>query len=319
MGENTKIEWAHHSWSPWRGCTKVSPGCDNCYAEAMAERFRTGGWGPGVPRVLTAKSGWKKPLAWNRRAEREDKRYRVFPSLCDPFDAEVPDEWRDRLFALIALTPNLDWLLLTKRPKVAAEYMANPERIAYMAAGYAAERVGIDAAMQGSGAWPMLNVWLGVSVENQKMAELRIPTLLKIPAVKHFISYEPALGPVDFSPWIDRISWVIVGGESGPGARPMHPAWARSVRDQCLAAGVPFFFKQHGEWLPWESDQPPCWRSQNGQLEDGHALFPTDMDADRNWDDGLTEIEHGHVAFHRVGKKAAGRLLDGREWNEVPS
>lgn len=289
MGENTAIEWADHSFSPWRGCTKVSPGCDNCYAENIVHRFG-GGWGPGQPRQIAAESTWKLPLRWNRKAEREGVRFKVFPSLCDPFDAEVPDEWRDRLFALTALTRNLDWLLLTKRPMVALRYLGR----------------------RALPSWPLPNVWLGTSVENQKMADLRIPTLLEIPAAKHFLSCEPLLGPVDISYWttannlIDRpgLSWVITGGESGPKARPMHPDWARSIRDQCVDAGVPYFFKQWGEWAPgtgFESGGVPAkhWNAAAG-----------------GFIDGLGDRSNRVV---RIGKKAAGRLLDGRTWDEVPA
>lgn len=324
MGENTKIEWAKHTFNPWIGCTKVSPGCDHCYAETFAHRFG-GGWGKGAPRRLTSESNWKLPLRWNRAAEKAGRRDRVFcASLADVFDNEVPDAWRDRLFALIDCTPNLDWLLLTKRPQVALKYM-NPPSI-------------------------MPNVWLGTSVENQPMADLRIPTLLKIPAAKRFLSVEPLLGPVDLwssanyqlpdgsfgsaFAWGKGVNWVIVGGESGPKARPMHPAWARSIRDQCVAAGVPFFYKQWGEWaevgseaLPERFSDPACDRFRClcsngfvGPLTMESAILHSHPRWPQCFPDGPdANAICKNIEMLRVGKKAAGRLLDGREWNEVPT
>lgn len=312
MGENTAIEWAKHTHNPWVGCTKVSPGCDHCYAERFAHRFG-GGWGPGAPRRLTSESNWKLPLRWNRAAEKAGRRDRVFcASLADVFDAEVPDEWRDRLFALTALTRNLDWLLLTKRPMVALRYLGR----------------------RALPSWPLPNVWLGTSVENQAMADLRIPTLLEVPAAKHFLSVEPLLGPIDLRMidmkrrgWLNsldgvtcldgsvvkspRLDQVITGGESGPKARPMHPAWARSIRDQCVEAGVPYFHKQNGEWTQWAPGMSGEVRHISAR--DGR-LFTEPA--------GMGDREHGPradtVPICRVGKKAAGRLLDGRTWDEVP-
>ncbi|MFV0409838.1 MAG: DUF5131 family protein, partial [Paracoccus sp. (in: a-proteobacteria)] len=206
--------------------------------------------------------------------------------------------------------------------------------------------------LQEGQSWPLPNVWLGTSASDQASADLRIPKLLDCPAAVRFASLEPLLGPVSL---IDRdpirlatgvdarpenrvyvsllrgwglgpyarpgLDWVIVGGESGRNARPMHPDWARSLRDQCVAAGVPFFFKQWGEWLPWEMGSAPMWGAQNGRSEDGNILFPADIDSAPDWQDGLSEYEPGvtdHAAFQRVGKARAGRLLDGRKWDQVP-
>ncbi len=232
MGEATKIEWVRNSdgspgytFNPWIGCTKVSPACDNCYAEGMAQRWGWGKWGKGEPRKLTTPAYWRRPLKWNDNAEASGTRRRVFcASLADVFDSEVPDEWRDQLFTLIGQTPNLDWLLLTKRPKLAPNNL-------------------------------LPNVWLGVTAENQAMADLRIPQLLAIDAAVHFVSIEPMLGAIDLNvswQWLtpgegyNGLRWIICGGESGPGARPMALEWARDCRDQCQAAGVSFFFKQWG-------------------------------------------------------------------------
>lgn len=311
MAENSKIVWTDHTFNPWEGCQKVGPGCDHCYAEARNTRFGGGvavNWGPGAPRRRTSAANWRKPLQWERDAaaflSAHGRRQRVFcASLADVFDNAVPGEWRRDLFALIYATPHLDWLLLTKR-------VGNAHNLA-MAANWPLP-------------WPR-NVWLGATVVNQAEADRDIPKLLATPARMRFLSVEPMLGPVDLTPWLHcyrklncdycdgrRINWVICGGESGPGARPMHPDWARSLRDQCAAAGVPFLFKQWGEWAPGSD------RSWNGSAiswdgdvaADGANRFdyPPDATSADRW-----------AMVHRAGKKAAGRLLDGVEHNGFPS
>lgn len=316
MAETTKIEWCDATFNPWIGCQRVSPGCEHCYAEARDRRY-TGGarWGPKGERHRTAAAYWKQPLAWNRAAQREGKRLRVFcASLADVFEGEeFLDSWREDLWTLIAQCPHLDWLLLTKRP----------ERVIDMVPG----------GWVGGLGWPP-NVWIGTTAEDQRRANERIPELCRIPAPVRFVSCEPLLGPVQFDmtpsgavleadegcgdcgdPGCDlcggyyRLNWVITGGESGRHARPMHPDWARSLRDQCQAAGVPFFFKQWGEWAP---------------MPEGWDLARWPKDATAAWPDGSigsgSMRENGGLGIHlaRVGKKVAGRLLDGREWNESP-
>ena len=290
MAENSAIEWTEHTFNPWIGCQKVSPGCDHCYAETWDARGlqqRESRWGPQAVRTRTSAAYWRKPLAWDRAAAAEGKRALVFcASLADVFDnhASIRLEWRHDLWKLIAATPHLDWLLLTKRPQNVPK---------------------IVSGWMGPHSWPS-NVWIGTTVENQTEADRRIPHLLAIPARIRFLSVEPMLGPVDLERvWMDRVqhrfgdsanlpglSWVICGGESGPGARPMHPARARSLRDQCNAAGVPFLFKQWGEYAPEE-------------------IGPEDVRS--------IKYPPGQVFYHRVGKKAAGRRLDGRTWDEVPA
>lgn len=231
MGEVTGISWTDHTFNPWMGCTKVSPACDHCYAEALMDtRWGKVKWGAGQPRVRTSAANWREPLKWNRAAAAAGVRRRVFcASLADVFDAEVPDAWRDELFALIQRTPHLDWLLLTKRPQVAWKYF-EPYRIK----------------------GPPSNVWLGTTVESQAMAELRVRQLLRIPATVRFVSYEPALERIDWdkvylgAPSADWIDWIIVGGESGAGARPMDLQWARDTMDHCQVSGAAFFMKQLG-------------------------------------------------------------------------
>src|SRR5574337_172413 len=225
MAEQTAIEWAHHSWSPWLGCTKVSDACDNCYAETWAKRTGQAKLWQGERRRTSA-AYWRKPLSWDRDAEREGIRRRVFPSLCDPFDNQVPAEWRRDFFDLVRMTPFIDWLLLTKRP----------QNIAKMLGGTVLRLP--------------KNVWIGTTTESQEEADRRIPNLLRVPASVCFLSCEPLLSDIDLTVWIDRLDWVICGGESGHQARSMTPEWARHLRDQCVSAGVPFHFKQWGGKTP---------------------------------------------------------------------
>jgi protein gp37 len=296
MAENSKIEWTDHSWNPWIGCTKVSPGCAHCYAETQ-DKFRgwtPEGWGKGKPRKLTSDANWKEPLKWNAAADKTvgAPRQRVFcASLADWLDDEVPIEWLARLLAIIHATPNLDWLLLTKRPENFEGRLK--EAHATMTVTLAVHHWLLSWVL---GKEAPHNVWIGTSVEDQKRANERIPALLNISAKVRFLSCEPLLGAVDlramslepgttfrywpltghhiqdgmnerrFHPGSQSIHWVICGGESGPEARPMDWDWATSLRDQCRSDGVPFFFKQ--------------WGGTN--------------------------------------KKAAGRMLDDREWSEMP-
>jgi protein gp37 len=279
--KDSKIEWTDHTFNPWVGCAKVSPGCDHCYAEAWAKRYGNVKWGAGETRRKTVT--WNQPLKWNAEAAQAGIRKRVFcASLADVFDNEIPPEWRALLWSLVRETPHLDWLLLTKR------------------IGNAPKMLPAD---WGQG-WP--NVWLGISVVNQEEADRDIPKLLAIDARIRFLSMEPLLGPVHFSnvtkrsdavqqlgkPALNGVHWVIVGGESGKDARPMAPAWARSIRDQCKTVRVPFLFKQWGEWAPYDR---------------GSADSPL-----------LATKGSLYCPMQRFGKKAAGRLLDGREWNEFP-
>ena len=296
MGADSGIEWTDHTFNPWIGCTAVSPACDHCYAETLATNRLGVGWGQRAERRRTKPSTWKQPLAWNRKAEREGRRYRVFcASLADVFDNAVPAEWRRDLWTLIDATPHLDWLLLTKRP----------QNIARM----------LPTRTWSDGGDHAPNIWLGTTVENQAEADRRIPHLLAVPAARRFLSCEPLLGPVDLSASLPLtrgnpcgepdtpVRWIIAGGESGPKARPSHPDWFRSLRDQCQAAGVPFFFKQWGEWAPTEAGDRCI-------AVDGINM--PNLEPRGNNGIGTARIE-------RVGKKASGALLDGREWREVPA
>lgn len=255
MGADSKIEWTDHTFNPWAGCTKVSPGCDNCYAEAWSKRSGLVKWGPHADRRRTSASNWKQPLKWHHDSARlhchgvyTGRRSRVFcASLADVFDNAAPQEWREDLWKLIADTPHLDWLLLTKRP----------QNITKMS----------PFSRPGHFAWP--NVWLGTTVENQEEANRRIPHLLAVRAAVRFLSCEPLLGTLDLSDhiickgcpgcgsndcWAPGVNWVICGGESGPGKRPMNLQWARGLRDQCANAGVRFFMKQIDKVQPVPDD-----------------------------------------------------------------
>lgn len=320
MAENSKIEWTDHTFNPWIGCQAVSPdGCKNCYAEALVQRFGD----DFSQRRRTSEANWKLPLKWNARAAREGRRFRVFcASLADVFDNQVPVQWRRDLFDLIEATPHLDWLLLTKRIGNARSLYAE----AYL-----------DSARQ----WPA-NVWLGATVVNQGEADRDIPKLLAVPARVRFLSMEPLMGPVDLEQACDiaelehcagtwdtmadpqrchlafrhgsvrLLDWVIVGGESGHGARPMHPQWARDLRDQCEAAGVPFLFKQWGEWTPGVNVVRMHGKVQTAELhEDGWHLYREDLARDGGHIDDEPDL-------YRVGKKEAGRVLDGRVHDGFP-
>lgn len=315
MSANSRIEWTDHTFNPWIGCTKVSPACDHCYAErSTPSRTLAVIWGPGQERQRTSPANWALPLRWNRQADafmaQHGRRQRVFcASLADVFDNEVPPDWRADLFELVRMTPNLDWLLLTKR-------IGNVERMlreARDATDFDKRRglwLWLKAWENGEEIPP--HVWLGATICNQTEADRDIDKLEQVPARVHFLSIEPLLGPIDMGlcdcdhgslpapnnaggvtcPKCNgtgghRVDWVIVGGESGAGARPMRPDWARSLRDQCVAAGVPFLFKQWGEFRPYD-----------GADEAAGVPLATSV---------------------RVGKKAAGRELDGRTWDEVPA
>ncbi|MCJ9697560.1 phage Gp37/Gp68 family protein [Rhizobium sp. PRIMUS64] len=303
MAENSAISWTRHTWNPWMGCTKVSPACDGCYAEAMMDKryhkVEWGGPGKGVgTRVRTSAHTWNDPYRWQRQAEKDGDRPFVFcASLADIFDNQVDPQWRADAFDVMRKTPRLVYLLLTKRPQ-------NVNKLAFEAGGLPR------------------NAAIGTTIEDQKRADINVPALLDAKsctsALFAFVSCEPLLGPIDlnrihesgvsqygsrwdswesalngrrFDPWSDgdidapKLDWVIAGGETDQGghiARRPHPDWFRSLRDQCAAAAVPFHFKQWGNWAP------PA------------GLFPPDT-------------------LFRAPTKIAGRLLDGGEHNEFPA
>lgn len=277
MGANTKIEWADDTFNGWWGCTEISDACDHCYARELATRFGKDLWGD-KDRELKSDANWGQPLKWQREADRFEaeygrKRFVFTASMSDVFDNQVDPAIRARLWDLIRQCDRLIWLVLTKRPQNIAKMLP---------------------ADWGAG-WP--HVWLGTTVEHQEAAARNVPALLAVPAVRRFLSCEPLLGPIDLTaisrsgaggfmrPLDGRfrtLDWIIAGGESGPNARPSHPDWFRSLRDQCAAADVPFLFKQWGEWAPSHDE----------------ALAPGTL--------------------VRLGKKLAGRELDGVTHNGRP-
>ncbi len=227
MSDTTKISWTDHTWNPWHGCTKISPGCAHCYMYTAKERYAQD---PSI--VTRSKSTFRDPLRWQKEAEARGVHERVFTCSWSDFFHETADPWRDEAWDIIRRCWALEFQILTKRPERIAQHLPTqwhpfPNAMAALARQ----------------AWPWPNVWLGTSVENPKYL-WRIADLLKNPARVHYVSAEPLLAPLDLSPYIKGLDWVIVGGESGPGFRPMDQAWARDIRDQCLAAGVAFFFKQ---------------------------------------------------------------------------
>jgi protein gp37 len=288
MSGPTKIEWADSVWNPVTGCTKVSEGCRNCYAERMATRLAgRAGYPVEHPFAVTLHPDrLNEPLRWR-------KPRRIFVcSMSDLFHPDVPDDFILTVWNRMACSAWHTYQVLTKRPERAVELLGP--------------------------FFPLPHVWLGVSVEDQPTADERIPHLLRCPAAVRFVSYEPPLGPVDFlrpeAWWLGRptqahgmhqgLDWAIAGGESGPKARPAHPDWFRSVRDQCQAAGVPFFFKGWAQWCPEDH------LTAEGVGKKPRYSYP--------WNRHEWDYRTGLNPSWRVGKKAAGRLLDGVEHNAYP-
>lgn len=381
----TKIEWTHRpgttgvSWNPIRArnkatggvghfCVHVSAGCANCYAERMQKRLFNNPIRYAAQdrekveiflddMILTNPLRWKKP------------RTIFICSMTDLFGEWVEDAWLDSIFAVMALCPQHTFIVLTKRPARMRDYFCTDDLAErwWEAGDIMACEINLPEghggnpylnAGKGKTPIPLPNVWLGVSVEDQTAADLRIPDLLATPAAVRFLSIEPLLGPIDCR-WTDwahkatgesyrqyleregganeyeglrKIDWLIIGGESGPGARPMHPDWARSLRDQCGAAGVPFFFKQWGEWLPLGQSGFHYWSAANmakkgvrnrrwlghAHFNDGNSGPETHSIGPVETQDFLTAGKHMSTLCVRIGKKAAGALLDGREWREWP-
>lgn len=361
MADHSKIEWTDATWNPVTGCSVVSPGCTNCYAMKMAGRLEAMGTLPqyaGTTRKTKAGAIWTGKLALAPEAillaplRRRRPTTSFVNSMGDLFHEDVPDEWIDRVFAVMALCPQHSFQVLTKRSARIRAFMDKASgRIADATITLrrhplaAARGMGSSAVVPvphvrpGAPWWPLPNVWLGVSAEDQKRADERIPDLLATPAAIRFVSAEPLLGPIDFTEIMHapghalhalwglkaatdgtasygaKLDWIIVGGESGQGARPMHPDWARQIRDQCEAAGTAFFFKQWGIWYPQidRDRDDPDWRLDYGQrFADRGAHQWLNLAGGRGF--------HGE-RFHvmaRIGKQAAGRRLDGVEHSAMP-
>lgn len=333
----TKIEWATDTVNFWWGCVKVSPACEHCYAETLDARFNGGHWGKDAERKLKLGSAIRDLQKIARRAHKTGERPRVFVNSMSDFFEDRRDLDEARKIALLAMqhAPEVDFLLLTKRPEKIMELLV------HALDGEMEKSCPISGFGEWLGNWIFAkgqaprNIWLGTTVENQEWADKRIPALLEVPAAVRFLSCEPLLGPVLLdngeTSWLTcngtepygepcltadethgethfhGIDWVIVGGESGAHARPMHPDWTRSLRDQCAQARVPFFYKQNGEWgavdQPWAQDSPD-------------DLAPNEQWLNRAGGQGF----HGEQVWRmrRIGKKAAGRMLDGVEHNGMP-
>lgn len=375
---DTKIEWAHppgydgETWNPTLGCSKISPGCKGCYAIRSVRRMS----GNPNAKIAAANAGLVvmtgAGLNWTGKVNTLKDRLSIplkkkrptayfVNSLSDLFHEEITDEFIDQVFAMMALCPQHRFLILTKRPARMLTYLSYERRphvlrdaIYRWHASQACSGFRLSNSLKehplavaqelsnrlNSPLWPLRNVWLGVSVENQATADERIPLLLQAPAAKKFISYEPALGPIDFwypeslypggpktccdgrecgcmgkpidPPLIYGIDQIIIGGESGPDARPMHPGWVTSTRDQCLAANVAFFFKQWGAYVPWGLAQKPVLdRGRRYVFFDGKCLKFDDTNG------GLDKRDS--AIMQHVGKKQAGAMLEGREWREFPA
>ncbi|SDC08210.1 protein gp37 [Bradyrhizobium brasilense] len=363
MAGKSPIEWTEQTWNPIVGCSIVSPGCTNCYAMAMASRIeamnaearesdqaqgkrrRAASQYDGTTRKVNGNPVWTGKVAPAPESvllaplQRKKPTTYFVNSMGDLFHEDVPDEWIDRVFAVMALAPQHTFQVLTKRAKRMREYLSNARARIVRRSGEGNPNVTVSTEktyrsstkIGGDWAWPLPNVWLGVSTERQQEADERIPELLATPAAIRFISAEPLLGPIDLTNhcnghyffdslrgarWHDNpdgpnpqqkyapgLDWVIVGGESGPAARPMHPDWARSLRDQCAAANVPFFFKQWGAYRPLTEIEKvtAC----------GATIFypePTSRNGPQ-----------GGVYMLQVPKKLAGRELDGVEHNGFPT
>lgn len=328
MADGTNIEWTDATWNPVTGCTVVSAGCTNCYAMKLAgTRLKHTASREGLTIDTKAGPVWNgtvrlneewldQPLRWKRPRT-------IF--VCahgDLFHESVPDAWIDRVFAVMALSPQHRFQVLTKRADRMRSYIAAKQR---NAPEWVSLGDGSKTVLPYEGGYPA-NVWLGVSVENQAAADERIPNLLATPAAVRFLSCEPLLGPVylrnflrPFSAWREEdqhswpiehegaIDWVIVGGENGP--RPMHPDWARALRDQCASAGVPFFFKQWGEFAP----EGLCGEKWIIGADGTHHATPTPNGIAHHPPRG------GSAFVYRVGKRRAGRLLDGVQHDGMPA
>jgi len=273
MAKASAIEWTHHTFNPWWGCVKLSPACAHCYAETWARRVGMQLWGGDVERRFFGENHWREPMRWNAEALRLGTRARVFcASMADVFEPRSDlDPWRERLWGIIEKTPQLDWLLLTKRP------------------GHIKHVYPWATA-------PRENVWLGTTAENQRWADRRIERLISVDANVRFLSCEPLLSAIDLTRWLkkEQISWVIAGGESGSHARPTHPNWIRTLRDQCESYRVPFHFKQWGHWSPEAQGEP------------------TNKIIDLSDETGRSE----RLSWRP--KKLSGRVLDGKTWNGYP-
>ena len=319
------ISWTDDTWNFLRGCRRVSAGCQACYAETIAARFS----GPGLPyeglvdgngrwngKIRVVEEKFDDPLRWRRPR-------RIFVnSMSDLFHEDVSVEVLDRMVRIMAATPRHIYQSLTKRADRQREYLADPDLPRRIMLG--------SGALPAAIGWPLSNWHVGVSVEDRRALEERAPLLARTPAAVRWWSAEPLIGDLgDLSSYVEgfysndgdghprlvsyRVDWIVVGGESGDGARPMHPEWARRIRDQAVAAGVAFHFKQHGAWRqPLDGE---AYNTIHGEAGNPVAFL---VDLDGNVHCTREVAGEAAVVLLRVGKKRAGRILDGRTWDDQP-
>lgn len=355
MSQKSKIEWTEATWNPTLGCSKKSPGCKNCYAIRVVHRLagnpntKISSANAGLTVIQNGAPNWTGIV--RLIPERLDIPIRTrkpttyfVNSLSDLFHESLSDQDIDQVFARMALCPQHTFQILTKTADRMHRYFSNI-KLRQELIGIRAEQIsGLDRHYDGPGTtpgygvtwrFPLPNVHLGVSVEDQQRAEERIPWLLKTPAAVRWISAEPLLGRIDIEPFVcpnpyrripggyagdrpemmRRLNWVVAGGESGPGARPMNPNWAGYLRDQCVSAGIAFHFKQNGSWSPLE---PPSYRKMSAKRY-SHETFAWDQNGNPYVSLRPPVGHFPTTMVYRVGKKAAGRLLDGRTWDERPT
>ena len=282
VGHQTNIEWTDSTWNPWIGCTKVSPGCDHCYADDMNDRFRWTEWGPKGLRKTTSDANWRKLAVWNRTAKQDGTiRFVFVASLADVFDNQAPLGARERMFDIIRECDRLVFQMLTKRPQNIERYLPSD---------------------WGEG-WP--NVWIGISAENQLEYDRRWPILARTQAALRFVSYEPALGPLQFDDGIDP-DWLICGGESGRRARPMKPQWARDMRDQC-AGRLPFFFKQWGSWESNPLVKEDSLDREKAKTLDPHGKGGSMIDGRRHL--GMPKVDAAIKTGRETGSRSSSNTL----------
>lgn len=334
MAEHSTIEWTDATWNPITGCSIKSPGCNNCYAMQLAgTRLKHHPSRQGLTRKLpSGRIIWNGEVRFNEQWLNQPLQWKK-PSMIfvcahgDLFHEDVPDEWIDRVFAVMALARHHTFQVLTKRIDRALRYFTQRVngRVRQIHVWAACREVTLPRGRYAPDTvWPLPNVWCGASIEDQITYDERVTELAAIPAAVRFISAEPLLSDVDmgllgtlpstiapnYTALHQRIHWVIAGGESGRNARPMHPQWVRSIRDQCIEAGLPFFYKQWGEWA---RTYPVAGGDIGGDIRRG-VVQALSLSGECNPGFG----RKGDVYMRRVGKKKAGRLLDGREWNEMP-
>ena len=315
MADKSGIEWTEATWNPVTGCTKVSPGCKHCYAKhqawpRLAATKGTVYYGRDFEDVMIHPQRLDQPLRWQK------PRMIFVNSMSDLFHVSIPTSFIDKIFAVMALARQHTYQVLTKRPTRMLEYLTDPQtvgRVRRLTTRLETEEFVYEDTTKWS--WPLGNIWIGVSVEDQRRVAERLPMLAGCSAAVRWLSCEPLLGPINLDLWLNYLHWVVIGGESGKGARPMHPEWAKKIILQCNDADVPVFFKQWGEWSP-ERPSPYCKISKKRWSHESVTFRPDGSKYDCTEPDTLWV--GGMKTMYRVGKKKAGCVIDGQVWDEYP-